>query len=275
MYSVGINAEHAAKSFLIMFSYTDTHAHLDLPEFEIDLDAVLKNASAAGVGRILCVGISLASTLRCMELAGRFPSFISASAGIHPNACSAQTEADLEQIRTLASSPVVTAIGETGLDFHHDDSDPGVQESFFRRHIELAAELGKPLIIHGRRADAEILKILDDYSPPVAGVRHCFDTSAQVASGYLERGLHIAFGGIIAGEGYKKTKRAAAAVPDERLLIETDSPYLTPAGAGRGRNEPAHILHTARALAALRGESPERIAAMTARNAFRLGLFRP
>ncbi len=257
---------------ILMPSYTDTHAHLDLPAFEADIESVLKNATESGVVNIVCVGTSIGSTRRCLELCERFPELLTATAGIHPNHCADAGGSAIEQLKDLAGRTRVVAIGETGLDYHHTYSDHKLQKEFFRRHIELALDLGKPLIIHGRRADEEILNILDDYSPPPAGIRHCFDSSAQIASGYVERGFHVAFGGLITKPGHKKLKKAAALVPDEKLLIETDSPYLTPVGAAPGRNQPAYITHVASTLALLRDVEKEHIAEITTQNAEKLVL---
>lgn len=253
--------------------YTDTHAHLDLPDYADDLDAVLRNAGRCGVGRIICAGTSLESTRRCIGLASQFPGLITAAAGIHPGCCSPLPGDAIKQLRTLAASPEVVAIGETGLDFHRDYRDRQLQKDFFRRHIEIALELDKPLIIHGRKADEEILAVLDSYDGPISGVRHCFDGSEQIAALYAERGFYLAFGGLITRQGYKKPKKAARSTPPDRLLIETDCPYMTPAGAPSRRNQPAYISLTVEALAELRNETTERIAAVTTENAKTLGLW--
>ncbi len=253
-------------------TYTDTHAHLNLPAFKHDVDATIKNAKKHGVARIVCVGTGVDSTQRCIELAKRFPATLTATAGIHPNYCNAHGKTEISELKLMADSPHVTAIGETGLDFHHKYCDREVQKTFFRLHIELALNTGKPLIIHGRRADEEILNILDEYTNSPPGIRHCFDSSAQVANEYVSRGFHVAFGGLVTKEGHKKLKKAAASVPDNKLLLETDCPYITPQGLGNGRNEPGNIHHVAEALATLRKTGEKNIAKITTRNAARLGL---
>ncbi len=251
----------------IMRYYTDTHAHLDMPEFDSDLESVLDNARSEGVASILCTATSLESARRCIDISKRYPSMIRACAGIHPNCSAGHSAGDFERLAELASLPEVAAIGETGLDYHHDFSDRRVQERFFRMHMELAADLGKPLVIHGRKADSQILRMLDDCPADLFGIRHCFDGTAATASEYAARGFHLAFGGLVTRKGYGKLKDALRVVPDDRLLLETDSPYLTPAGAGGGRNEPAHVKYVADAVAELRGVSGEQIAALTSSNA--------
>jgi TatD DNase family protein len=249
----------------------DTHAHLDMPEFEADLTQVLQRAGEAGVRQIICVGTTLDSSRRCVKLSRQHPNRIYATVGIHPNYCCEPGE-DADELERLATLPQVVAIGETGLDFHHDYASQEQQERFFRRHIRLSLSVGKPLIVHARKADERTIAIMAEEAQMIHGVRHCFDSSAQIAAGYLERGLHIGFGGIITRAGHKKLKRAARTVPDERLLVETDCPYMTPRGAESGRNEPAFIRGTVRALAGLRGRSDDTIAEVTSRNARRLFL---
>ncbi len=253
-------------------SLTDTHAHLDLPELEDHVEQVLKNAAERGVKHVLCVGTSIDSTHSCINLAGQF-SPLRATAGIHPNYCADAGESAFDELDRLAGNPACSAIGETGIDCHHDFSDLDMQEVFFRYHIELAMELHKPLIIHARKADERILKILDEYPQPVRGVRHCFDSSAQIAKEYTNRGLHIAFGGLITKNGFKKLKKAAATVPEQKLLLETDSPFITPKRAKKGQNEPANLAYIAEAMAEIRNITVEKVANITTNNALELGLF--
>jgi len=248
----------------------DTHAHLDMPEFEADLVDVLQRAAESGVGRILCVGTTLESSRACIEMAHRFPGRVHAAVGLHPNYCAEAAEGDLEQIRALAHHPQVVAIGETGMDFHHDYAPRELQARCFREHVRLSLSEDKPLIIHARKADEEALAILREEAQLLHGVRHCFDGSSEAAAGYLKLGLHVAFGGIITREGQKRVKVAARTVPAARLLVETDCPYMAPPAVKVGRNEPAFIVHTVNALAALRNVTPDEIAAITTRNAARL-----
>lgn len=248
----------------------DTHAHLDLEDYEDDLVDVLQRAGEAGVNRIICVGTSLEASERCVELARRFPQRIYATVGIHPNYCSEANTTDWDRIGELARLAPVVAIGETGLDFHHSHSDRDSQEAWFRRHIELSLSVGKPLIVHARKADQRSIELLAEGGEIIHGVRHCFDSSAQIAAQYVERGLHVGFGGLLTREGHKKLKQAARTLPEERLLVETDCPYMTPRSVESRRNEPAHIVKTVEALADIRSSVPQHIADLTTRNAGRL-----
>ena len=249
----------------------DTHAHLDTPEFRIDVPDVLQRAAEAGVGRIICVGTTLDSSRLCIQLARRFPGRVFAAVGIHPNYCAEADARDFNQVETEASLPEVVAVGETGMDLHHSYSPPEVQAEYLRRHIQLSLSVGKPLIVHARKADEDVLRILAEETRGLHGVRHCFDGSAQTAARYLDLGMCLGFGGTMTQPGHKKLKAAALMVPAERLLVETDCPYMMPAGQPGSRNEPAFITHVVQAFAELRRVSPNEIAGTTTRNA--LGLF--
>ena len=248
----------------------DTHAHLDMPEFQSDLLDVLQRAAEAGVGRIICVGTTLDSCQRCVQLARRYPGRVFAAVGIHPNYCAEARADDFEQVEAMASLAEVVAVGETGLDLHHSYSPPELQGDYLRRHIRLSLSVGKPLIVHARKADEQLLRILGEQAQMLHGVRHCFDGSAQTAARYLDLGFRLGFGGAITQPGHKKLKAAARMVPAARLLVETDCPYMTPAGQPGGRNEPAFITHAVQALAGLRKVTPEEIARITTGNAARL-----
>ena len=253
----------------------DTHAHLDLlgsPNGDLAgvsraPQDVLERARRAGVAWVLCVGTTLASSRRCVELARRFPGLVYAAAGIHPNHCAEAAEGDFERVAELAALPEVAAVGETGLDYHRDYAPPELQAAWLRRHLALARDLRKPVIIHARKADQDALTVLVEHGAPLPGVRHCYDGGAQVALRYAELGLRIAFGGTLTYPGHSKLKEAAAALPADRLLLETDSPYMTPAGAPDGPNEPANVVHVARSLAQARGCPAEEIARLTTDNA--------
>lgn len=245
----------------------DTHAHLDATQFDQDLHPVLQRAADAGVYKIICVGTTVESSRACLELAERFPERVHAAVGIHPNYSSEEKEADFDLLGRWIQHPGAVALGETGLDYHHDYSPKDRQKDFFRRHIRLALATNTPLIIHSRKADSDTLEILRQEGERIPGVRHCFDSSAQIAAAYLELGLHVAFGGTLTRRGHKKLKTAARSVPDERLLVETDCPYMIPRPVDVRRNEPAFITHTVEALSDLRNRTPEKIAESTTRNA--------
>jgi len=248
----------------------DTHVHLDLPEFEADLVEVLERAAQVGVGRMICVGTTLESSRACARLARRYSGRLFASVGVHPNYCAEAGPEDFDEVRALAALPEVVAVGETGLDFHHDYAPRDIQKEWLREHLRLSLAVGKPIILHARKADEDVVSILREEAQRVHGVRHCFDSSAQVAARYLELGLHVSFGGIITRPGYKRVKAAAAKVPVGRLLVETDCPYMAPVQVATGRNEPAFMEHTVRALAGLRRVGFEELAEATTRNACQL-----
>jgi len=253
----------------------DTHAHLDQPEFAADRQAVLDRATEAGVAALLCVGITAASSAAAAELAQRHPQ-IFAAAGIHPN-YAAQAEPDDWQrtVRLLDQSRVV-AVGETGLDRHWDFTPFDVQQDYFARHLRLAQERNLPVIIHCRDAQADLMPMLRDAAArgPLRGVLHAFSGDAALAEECLALGFWISFAGNVTYTNQKFTalRAVAAAVPGQRLLIETDSPYLVPhpLRGKQKRNEPALVRHTAECLAALRGQTVAELAALTSRNARQL-----
>lgn len=249
----------------------DTHTHIEDDKFSGKIPQVMESADDAGVKRMICVGTSLDTSRECIQLATAYPDTISASVGIHPTRCNEHDPADLTTLRNLSQNKSVVAIGETGLDFHHDFSPRQTQERFFRAHISLAIDSQRPIIIHARKADPETLQLLREYDGTLRGIRHCFDTSKQIAQDYVELGFHVAFGAILTRPGHKKVKHAARWMPDERLLLETDCPYMKPQSVDAPFNEPRYITHTLRALAQLREQSVEEIARITWDNAH--GLF--
>lgn len=265
-----------------MLDLTDTHAHLNDARFESDLDDAVERALAAGVSRIVCVGMDLATSRRAIDVS-RAADGIRAAVGIQPNYSSEAGQGDWEEIASLARHPRVVGIGETGLDYHYDWSPPEVQRALFEKHVALAATLRKPLIVHSRRAADDVLAILKAGGSGVRAVQHCFSDDVACARRILDLGCFISFTGIITRTGYRQIKQAATFVPADRLLIETDCPYMLPlgesgeappvpatAGEDRVRNEPAFLPLVLSALARLRGEDPERLAADTTRNAIEL-----
>jgi TatD DNase family protein len=245
----------------------DVHAHLHMSHFAGDLPDVIERAARAGVERIVCPGIDLASSRRCVELARSFSGCIHAAVGIHPNHSAEAGPDDLRRIEELAALPEVVAIGETGLDLYRRTAEPAEQARAFREHARIALAVGKPLIVHARKADEETLRILAEAGAALRAVRHYFDGSPAWAERYVEAGLHLSVGGAVTREGYRKLKQAVGAIPADRLLLETDCPYQTPASKAGGRNEPAFIAETLEAVAGLRGESPPAVAAATTANA--------
>jgi len=251
----------------------DTHAHLALDEFQEDLDAVLTRARKAGLTAVLCVGVDVPSSRRSLALARQWPGFVWAAAGIHPSSCASATGEDFDEIAAMACENEVVAIGETGLDFQRTDAPRERQFEFLTRHIQLARRLDKPLILHSRKADREMLRLLRCEAEGLRGTRHCFDADPETALAWVEVGLHVAFGGLITRPGHERLKEAARQVPAGRILLETDCPYMRPAQVDARRNEPAFVAHVARALAELRAVDAEEAARLTSANAERL-LFR-
>ena len=250
----------------------DTHCHLDDPRFRADLPVVLDRAIAAGVVRIYGIGTDLASSRVTLALA-RSQEMLAAVVGLHPNSIAEATPGDWDAIVELARLPDVVGIGESGLDRHWDKTPFAVQEDYFARHLALARACDKPIVIHNREADADTVRLLrDDFerSGPIRGILHSCAANAPTVEACLAMGLHISFSGMLTYKNADAIRAVAATVPDERLLIETDAPYLSPLPVRGQRNEPAFVAHTAARLAAIRGISVERLGEMTTRNAFEL-----
>ena len=248
----------------------DVHAHLDDERFADDLEQVLLRAEQVGVCRMISVGTNAESSGRCVGLARRYPDRIRASVGIHPNRWAEAGDAEWERVCELAERPQVVAVGETGLDYHHEYTPKDEQKHGFRRHVELSQRTGKPLIIHARRSDDDAIALLAEFAGELTGVRHCFDRPGELMDRYLELGLHVSIGAAVTRPGYKKFKAAVRRLPAERLLVETDCPYQSPASRSGNRNEPAYIVETLKAIARLRETTVEDIADLTTRNARRL-----
>jgi TatD DNase family protein len=250
----------------------DSHCHLDDPQFDADREEVIERAVAAGVSRMLAVGTGkgppdLEAGIR---LAERYP-FIYATVGVHPHDASKATEETFARIEELAAHPKVVAIGEIGLDYHYDFSPRDVQHAVFARQVEIAAELGKPIVIHTREAWADTMALLRP-GAPVAGIIHCFTGDERQAREALDLGFHLAFGGVLTFPKADAVRQAARITPEDRLLVETDCPYLAPVPHRGKRNEPAFMTEVVRRLAAERDRDPEEIAEATTRNIERLCL---
>jgi TatD DNase family protein len=256
-------------------SLFDTHVHLDDGQFDGDRAAVLARSRQAGVEELICVGTSAGSSQLSLELA-EANAGVYAAVGIQPNWCAQAADGDWDKIVEMANHPRVVAIGETGLDRHWDFAPLDLQRDYFDRHIQLAARRGLPLVIHCREAQSDLLPMLRAAASrgSFRGVLHAFGADAQTAAECIDLGLYVSFAGSVTYKNrkFEPLRAAAAAVPDDRIIIETDSPYLVPEPL-RGRqqrNEPAHLVHTARCLAGLRGTTLEQFAAVTTANARRL-----
>ena len=250
----------------------DTHAHLDDARFAADLPAVLTRAAAAGVARIVTIGIDRATSEASVALARTHPQ-LAAAVAIQPNQAAEAGPDDFARIAELAADPLVVAVGETGLDRYWDRAPFELQEEFFVRHLALARRLGKPVVIHCRQAEADVVRVLTaDFAAngPVPGVMHSFSGDAATAAACLGLGLHVSFAGMVTYKTAEPLRAVAATVPLDKLLVETDSPYLSPEPVRGKRNEPANVAHTLRRLAAVRGEDADVLAAATTANARRL-----
>lgn len=246
----------------------DTHAHLTNENFA-DLDHYLELAKDAGVTGVLTVATTAADAQRCIELAERHPQ-IRAAVGIHPNDCCQSGPDDWRVIREICKHPRVAALGETGLDRYWDDCPWDVQLDYFCRHLALSRETQLPVVIHTRDCADECLEILKDEarSGPLRGVMHSFSGSAEVAQGCIELGLFISFAGMVTFKNAPDLREVAQGLPLNRILVETDSPYLTPHPfRGKRPNHPALVVHTVKVLADLHGMSSELFAEQTTRNA--------
>jgi TatD DNase family protein len=247
----------------------DSHAHLDFEQFADDLDQVLARAAEAGVAPVITVGTDLASSRRALELAGGSP-MLHATAGIHPHEAGNATAEDWAALRQLFSDEQVVGVGETGLDYHYRFHPPEVQQDLFRRHLRLSGEVGRPVVIHVREAFDDAFAILGEEGVAAGGVLHCFTGGPRECERALELGLHISLAGIVTFPQAAELQQAARLVPADRLLVETDAPYLAPVPLRGKRNEPAYVVHTARKVAALRQVGFDELCAETRANTIRL-----
>lgn len=247
----------------------DSHCHLDFPDLAGDLSAVLANMAHNGVRQALCICVQLEHFERLRALVAPHPHLF-ASVGVHPDEVEAE-EPSVERLVELAHDPKVVAIGETGLDYYRLGGDMAWQRERFRTHIRAALSCRKPLVIHTRAAAADTISVMrEERAQDIGGVMHCFTETQDVATAALDLGFHISFSGIVTFKNATQLKEVARSVPLDRLLVETDSPYLAPVPHRGKRNEPAFVRHVAEYLAELRGESFEALADATTRNFRRL-----
>ena len=246
----------------------DSHCHLDFPDFATERKAIVARARSAGVETMLTIGTRLDefATVRAIAEAHNE---IWCSVGVHPHEAKDYAALAPQQLVALAAHPKVVGIGETGLDFHYDLSPRDIQERLFRTHIAASRETGLPLIIHAREADGEVAGILDEERPP-PGVMHCFSSGGPLAEAALALGFYISISGIVTFRNAEELRAIVRDVPLDRLLVETDAPYLAPAPYRGKRNEPAYVAATAAAVAELKGIELQHLAATTSANFFRL-----
>jgi TatD DNase family protein len=247
--------------------YTDTHAHLQNELLRGGLEQVLERAQAAAVTTIMCIGYDLDSSREAVQLAQRYPQ-IYAVVGVHPHDAKQLDQNTLDELIKLAREPKVVAIGEIGLDFYRDLSPRDVQRQAFVQQIKLAQELGKPIVIHDRDAHQEVLDtIRREKAGSNGGILHCYSGHLPLAIDLMKEGFHISFAGPVSFKNGRKAQEVAVHIPLDRLLIETDCPYLTPEPLRGKPNEPAYVVHVAQAIAQLRRKPVEEIAYLTSRNA--------
>jgi TatD DNase family protein len=249
----------------------DSHCHLDFPDFSAELDAVVARAEAAGLERMVTISTRVRRFDGVRAIAERFPS-IYCSVGTHPHHAHEELDITAADLVKLAQHPKVVAIGEAGLDYHYDYGTPQAQEQGLRAHIAAARETGLPLVIHSRDADDDMARILEEEMGKGAypAVLHCFTGGRDLALAGVALGLYVSFSGILTFKKSDELRAIAAELPADRILVETDAPYLAP-GPYRGkRNEPAYVVETAEILATTRGVSYEEIARQTTDNFFRL-----
>ena len=249
----------------------DTHAHLHFPDYAEDLDAVLERGRAAGVRGVVTIGTDRETNRATVELAKRLPD-VWATVGIHPHDAAEATEADFEEMERLASEePKVVGFGEMGLDFFRTLSPPDAQRRVFRRQIHIARGARKPLVIHCRDAHDETLAILaEERAGEIGGVMHCFSGDVEIARRCLDLGLFISLAGPVTYKNARALPDVARFVPEDRLVVETDCPYLPPTPFRGKRNEPAYVALTAAFVAELRGTDPEALGAALTANAAKL-----
>ncbi|MEZ6067487.1 MAG: TatD family hydrolase [Planctomycetaceae bacterium] len=252
-------------------TWIDTHAHLDEQAFDADVAETLLRARGRGVRAVLTIGITAETSRRAVALAEQH-AMVLAVVGIQPNYVSQMHPDDWSVIEELAAHPRVVAVGETGLDRYWDYAPIDLQQEWFDRHIALAQSLGKPFVVHCREAEAETVATLRRAAEaaPLRGVMHSFCGSAEVARACLECGMHISFAGMLTYKRNDELRATAQTIPLDRLLVETDSPYLAPVPHRGKRNEPAHVVDTALVLAECLGMTPADLAQRTTRNAIDL-----
>jgi TatD DNase family protein len=249
----------------------DSHCHLDFKDFDGELDAVIARAAARGVGLMVTICTKLSEFERVRGIAERYDN-VYCSVGVHPHEAAAEEGASIDRLVRLAEHPKVVGIGETGLDFHYDHSPRDRQVQVFAMHVEAARRSGLPLIIHSRSADEETAEIIREESEKggLLGLIHCFSSTEKLSAAALDIGFMISLAGIITFKNAVELREIAAKIPDGRLLVETDAPYLAPVPHRGRRNEPAFVADTAAFLAALRGVKPEKLAEQTTANFFAL-----
>ena len=242
----------------------DTHAHLDDKSFDKDRDELIEEIRGSGVTNIMDIGADIESSKKALSIAKKY-AFIYAAVGVHPSDVSGMTDADLDVIRELAKDEKVKAIGEIGLDYHYDDADREAQKKWFVKQLELADELGLPVVIHDRDSKGDCINILRDMKVKNA-VMHCFSGSAETARQLVKMGLMISFTGVLTFKNARRAVEACREIPLERLMIETDCPYMAPEPHRGERNHSGYVRFVAEKMAAVKGVSYDEICRITYEN---------
>jgi len=247
--------------------FFDSHAHYDDEAFDADRDQLLSSLLQNNVSNIINIGADMPSSRRSIEIAEKYP-FAYAAVGVHPHDAKNFTDSDLDELKVMSAHPKAVAIGEIGLDYHYDNSPREAQKEVFKKQLCLAKELDMPVIIHSREATEDTLSILKEFTPK--GVVHCFSGSVETAKTVLDMGMYISLGGPVTYKNAVKTVEVAAFVPIDKLLIETDCPYLAPVPYRGKRNSSLYIHATAEKIAEIKGMTVEELARITLDNTKRL-----
>jgi len=248
----------------------DTHAHLDDARFDGDRDAMIARAREAGVENLVTIGCDLTTSRAAVELADRYP-FVYATVGVHPHEAKQIGDSWYDDLRRLAQHQKVVAYGEIGLDYHYNHSPPKLQRERFREQIVLARDLRLPIVVHTREAQDDTITVLkEENAADVGGVFHCFSGDARLAKDALDLGFLLSFSGVITFQNATMLRDIVKTVPMDRILVETDSPYLTPAPHRGKRNEPAYVRLVAEKIAAIQGMTADQVAELTSQNARRV-----
>jgi TatD DNase family protein len=245
--------------------FIDSHAHYDDDWFNEDRESLIADLHANGIDKIVNIGSSVKTSKTSVELAEKYD-FVWAAVGVHPEDCVGMTENDLETIRTLAQNKRVVAIGEIGLDYHYADVSPKEnQQLWFKKQLDLAAELDLPIVVHAREATQDTFDMIRD-SKVRKGVIHAFSGSAEVATEYIKMGFYIGVGGVVTFKNGKSLVRTVENIPLEKIVIETDAPYLSPVPNRGKRNDSSNLIYTAQKIAELKGVTVEEVASVTSHN---------
>ena len=245
----------------------DTHAHYDDEQFDTDREQLLASMKEAGIGNIVNVGANMASSQSSLDLADKYD-FIYAAVGVHPSDSAELSDENLEKLRKMSAHDKCLAIGEIGLDYYWPEPDHEIQKMWFRRQLQLAREVKKPVIIHSREAAQDTVSIMkEENAGEIGGVVHCFSYSKEVAQECVDMGFYVGIGGVITFKNGRKLKEVAEVIPMEKILLETDCPYLSPEPFRGKRNSSLNLPYVVKALSEIKGISPEEVINISEKNA--------